>query len=113
VLVTQVIECYHDPRDECVAFGVLPAGCIDGLDTCFADEAVNQEIRLLILRALYAIYRFYTGSAMELDEEIPGPLVGNTTLELRQVIAGRMREALFESKDGSRSPVFKGIRRFC
>jgi hypothetical protein len=50
---------------------------------------------------------------MELDEEIPGPLVGNTTLELRQVIAGRMREALSESKDGSRGPVFKGIRRFC
>jgi hypothetical protein len=112
-LVTQVLECYHDPGDECVAFGVLPAGCIDGLDTCFADEAVNQEIRLLILRALYAIYRFYPGSAMELDEEIPGPLVGNTTLELPQVIAGRMREALSESKNGSRGPVFKGMRRFC
>ncbi len=83
MLVTQVIECSHDPRDEYVAFGVLHAGCIDGLDTCFADEAVNQQIRLLILRALSAIYRFSTGSAMELDEEIPGPLVGNTTLQLR------------------------------
>jgi hypothetical protein len=71
-----------------VAFGVLPAGCIDGLDTCFADEAVNQQIRLLILRALSAISRFSTGSAMELDEEIPEPLVGNTTLQLRQVIEG-------------------------
>ena len=92
---------------------VLPAGCIDGLDTCFADEAVNQEIWLLILRALDAIYRFYTGSAMELDEEIPGLLVGNTTLEVREVIAGRVREALSESKDGSQGPVFKGMRRFC
>ena len=50
---------------------------------------------------------------MELDEEIPGLLVGNTTLEVRQVIAGRVREALSESKAGSQGPVFKGMRRFC
>lgn len=99
VLVTEVIEHFNDYRDEYVAFSVILMGCIDGLDTCFAGEEDNQEIRLRVLRVLFAIYRFYTDSGMNLDEDIPGLLVGNTTPEERQIIAGWVREALSQTKD--------------
>ena len=35
---------------------------------------------------------------MDLDEDIPGLLVGNTTTEERQVIASWVRDALAEAK---------------
>ena len=98
VLVTEVIEHFNDYRDEYVAFSVILVGCIDGLDSCFAGEEDNQEMRLRVLRTLFAIYRFYTDSAMDLDEDIPGLLVGNTTSKERQVIAGWVRQALSETK---------------
>lgn len=56
-------------------------GCIDGLDSCFAGKEDNPAMRLCVLRTLFAIYRFYTDSGMDLDEDIPGLLLGNTTLE--------------------------------
>jgi hypothetical protein len=98
VLVTEVIEHFNDYRDEYVAFSVILMGCIDGLDSCFAGEENNPEMRLRVLRALFAIYRFYTDSEMDLDEDIPGLLAGNTTTEERQVIAGWVRDALAEAK---------------
>jgi hypothetical protein len=98
VLVNEVIEHFNDYRDEYVAFSVILMSCIDGLDTCFAGEEDNPEMRLRVIRVLFAIYRFYTDSWMDLDEDIPGLLVGNTTAEERQVIAGWLRDALSQTK---------------
>jgi hypothetical protein len=94
VLVTEVIEHFNDYRDEYVAFSVILMGCIDGLDSCFAGEEDNPGMRLRVLRMLFAIYRFYTDSEMDLDEDIAGLLVGNTSPEERQVIAGWVQDAL-------------------
>ncbi|MFL5592400.1 MAG: hypothetical protein ACJ8DI_32785 [Ktedonobacteraceae bacterium] len=98
VLVTEVIKHFNDYRDEYVAFSVILMGCIDGLDSCFAGEEDNPEMRLRVIRVLFAIYRFYTDSWMDLDEDIPGLLVGNTTPEERQVIAGWLRDALSQTE---------------
>src|SRR6266487_307873 len=94
VLITEVIEHFNAYRDEYVTFCVILMSCIDGLDSCFAGEEDNQEIRLRVLRTLFAIYRFYTESGMDLDEDIPGLLVGNTSPEERPVIAGWAQDAL-------------------
>ena len=94
ILVTEVIAHFNDYRDEYVAFCVILIGCIDGLDSCFAGEEDNPEMRLRVLRMLFAIYRFYTDSGMDLDEDIAGLLVGNTSPEERQVIAGWAQDAL-------------------
>ncbi len=94
VLITEVIDHFNDYRDEYVAFSVILMGCIDGLDSCFAGEEDNPEMRLRVLRTLFAIYRFYTDSGMDLDEDIAGLLVGNTSPEERQVIAGWVQDAL-------------------
>ncbi|MBV8694367.1 MAG: hypothetical protein JO183_02655 [Ktedonobacteraceae bacterium] len=94
VLITAVIEHFNDYQDEYVAFCVILTGCIDGLDSCFAGEAADQEIHLRVLRTLFAIYRFYTDSGMDLDEDIPGLLVGKTTSTERRVIASWARDAL-------------------
>src|SRR6266496_3681937 len=93
-LVSKVIEHFNDYRDEYVAFSIILMGCIDGLDSCFAGEKGNPEMRLRVLRTLFAIYRFYTDSGMDLDEDIAGLLVGNTSPEERQVIAGWAQDAL-------------------
>ena len=98
VLVAEVIEHFNDYQDEYVAFSVILKGCIDGLDSCFAGEENNLEMRLRVIRVLFAIYRFYTDSWMDLDEDIPGLLLGNTTLEERQVIAGWLHDALSQTK---------------
>jgi hypothetical protein len=106
VLVAEVIAHYNDYRDEYIAFSVILNGCIDGLDTCFAGEEDNQQIRLRVLQTLFAIYRFYTDQNMDLDEDIPGLLVGNTTAEERKIITGWVQDALAaikESKWGSES----------
>ena len=34
---------------------------------------------------------------MDLDEDIPGLLVGNTTLEERQILAGWLRDAISQT----------------
>src|SRR5947207_10264401 len=105
VLVSEVIEHFNDYRDEYVAFSVILMGCIDGLDSCFAGEEDNPEMRLRVIRVLFAIYRFYTDSWMDLDEDIPGLLVGNTTPEERQVIAGWLRDAISQTRaEESRQP---------
>ncbi len=79
VLVTEVIEHFNDYRDEYVAFSVILIGCIDGLDSCFAGKEDNPEMWLRVLRTLFAIYRFYTDSGMDLDEDIAGLLYSRTT----------------------------------
>jgi len=94
VLINEVIHHFNDYRDEYVAFCVMLTGCIDGLDSCFAGEEDNLEVRLRVLKTLFAIYRFYTESGMDLDEDIPGLLVGNTTPEERGVIASWAQDAL-------------------
>src|SRR5205814_8869276 len=105
VLVTEVIKHFNDYRDEYIAFSVILMGCIDGLDSCFAGEEDNPEMRLRVLRTLFAIYRFYTDNWMDLDEDIPGLLVENTTLEERQVIAGWLRDAISQTTtEESRQP---------
>jgi hypothetical protein len=98
VLVTEIIKHFNDYRDEYVAFSVILMGCIDGLDSCFAGEEDNPEIRLRVIRVLFDIYRFYTDSWMDLDEDIPGLLVGNTTPEERQIIAGWLHDALSQTR---------------
>src|SRR6266567_4556495 len=98
VLIIEVIEHFNDYRDEYVAFSVILMGCIDGLDSCFAGEEDNPQMRLRVLRTLFAIYRFSTDSGMDLDEDIPGLLIGNTTPEERQVIADWVRDALQQTK---------------
>src|SRR6266566_1175671 len=98
VLVSEVIDHFNDYRDEYVAFSMILMGCIDGLDSCFAGEEDNPEMRLRVIGVLFAIYRFYTDSWMDLDEDIPGLLVGNSTPEERQVIAGWLRDALAQTK---------------
>ena len=98
VLVNEIIAHFNDYRDEYVAFSIILMGCIDGLDSCFAGEEDNPQMRLRVLRTLFAIYRFYTDSGMDLDEDIPGLLIGNTTPEERQVIAGWVRDALSQTK---------------
>jgi hypothetical protein len=109
VLVTEVIEHFNDYRDEYVAFSVILMGCIDGLDSCFAGEEDNQKMRLRVLRTLFAIYRFYTESGMDLDEDIPGLLLGNTTPGERQVIAGWVRDALTHKAAWSSSEQYEAL----
>jgi hypothetical protein len=94
VLVSEVIDRFNDYRDESIAFSVILMGCIDGLDSCFAGQEDNQKMRLRVLRTLFAIYRFSTESGMDLDEDIPGLLLGNTTREERQTIASWVEDAL-------------------
>ena len=94
ILVTEVIQHFNDYRDEYIAFSVILMSCIDGLDSCFAGEEDNQGMRLRVIRTLFAIYRFYMESGMDLDEDIAGLLVGNTSPEERQVIAGWVQDAL-------------------
>ena len=103
VLVTEVIAHFNDYRDEYVAFSVILMGCIDGLDSCFAGEEDNPEMRLLVIRLLFAIYRFSIDSWMDLDEDIPGLLIGNTTPEERQVIAGWLRDAFPQTRSAGYS----------
>jgi hypothetical protein len=98
VLITEVIQHFNDYREEYIAFSIMLTGCIDGLDACFAGEEDNKEIRMRVLRTLFAIYRFYTNSGMDLDEDIPSLLIGNTAPEERQVIAGWVRDTLAEAK---------------
>jgi hypothetical protein len=102
-LVNEIIAHFNDYRDEYIAFSVILMGCIDGLDSCFAGEEDNPQMRLRVIRALFAIYRFYTDSGMDLDEDIPGLLVGNTSPEERQVIAGWVQDALKQKATWSNS----------
>jgi hypothetical protein len=109
VLVSEVIQHFNDYRDEYVAFSVILVGCIDGLDSCFAGEEDSKEMRLRVLRTLFAIYRFYTDSGMDLDEDIPGLLLGNTTLAERQVIAGWVQDAFANKAAGSNGEKYKAL----
>jgi hypothetical protein len=109
VLVNEIIAHLNDHRDESIAFCVILTGCIDGLDSCFAGEEDNPQMRLRVMRALFAIYRFYTDSGMDLDEDIPGLLLGNTTQEERQVIADWVQDALTHKAAWSSSEKYKAL----
>src|SRR6266566_9944850 len=109
VLITEVIQHFNDYRDEYIAFSIMLMGCIDGLDSCFAGEEDNQEMRLRGLRTLFAIYRFYTDSGMDLDEDIPGLLLGNTTLEEQHVIADWVQDALTHKAAWSSGEKYKAL----
>lgn len=93
VLLGEVIMRYSQPDADYETFTIVLYHCIDGLDTCFADNEENPERRLRALKALFAIYRFFTDSHMDLDEDIPGLLVANANAEERQQIAEWVREA--------------------
>jgi len=54
----------------------------------FAGEEDHKEMREKVIRLLFSIYRFYTDTGMDLDDDIPGLLVGNTTPQERRIIAG-------------------------
>jgi hypothetical protein len=99
VLVNEIIEHFNDYRDDYIAFCVTLQGSIDGLDSCFAGEEDHSQVRLRVLKTLFNIYRFYTDSYMDLDENIPGLLVGNTTAEEREIITAWVRGALVPLKD--------------
>jgi hypothetical protein len=109
VLVTEVIEHFNGLQDEYVAFSVILMGCIDGLDSCFAGEEDNREMRLRVLRTLFAIYRFYADSGMNLDEDIPGLLLGNTTPEERKVIASWVQDAFTHKAAWSSGERYKAL----
>ncbi len=66
-------------------------------------------VTLVRLRTLFAIYRFYTDGGMDVDEDIPGLLVGNTTPEERRVIAGWLRDALTHKAAWSSSQRYKTL----
>lgn len=93
VLASEVIERYSQPDADYEAFTVVLYHCIDGLDTCFADSEENPKRRLRALQVLFSIYRFFTDSHMDLEEDIPGLLVANANAEERQQIAEWVREA--------------------
>lgn len=103
VLVTDVLEHYNQYHDEYIAFSVIINGCIDGLDTCFAGEEDSKEMREKVIRLLFAIYRFYTNTGMDLDDNIPGLLLGNTTSEEKQLIAAWVHEARSAGKGAKQS----------
>ncbi len=109
VLVNEIIHHFNDYQDEYVTFCVILMSCIDGLDSCFAGEEDNQEIRLRVLRTLFAIYRFYTESGMDLDEDIPGLLVANITPGERRVIASWARDALTHKAAWSSSQPYEAL----
>lgn len=109
VLVNEIIHHFNDYQDEYIAFSVILTNCIDGLDSCFAGEEDNPEVRLRVLRALFAIYQFYTDSGMDLDEDIAGLLVGNTSPEERQDIAVWVQDALKHKATWSSGELYKGL----
>lgn len=109
VLVTEVIQHFTDYRDEYVASSIVLMGCIDGLDSCFAGEEDNPEMRLRVLRTLFAIYRFYTDSGMDLDEDIAGLLLGNTSPGERQVIASWVQDAFTHKAAWSSGEKYKAL----
>ncbi len=99
VLVNEIIEHFNDYSDDYIAFCVTLQGSVDGLDSCFAGEEDDPQIRLRVLKTLFNIYRFYTDSYMDLDEDIPGLLVGNTTAEEREIITTWVHDAIAPLKE--------------
>ncbi len=99
VLITEVIAHFNTYPDESIAFSAILQSSPDGLDTCFAGEEGNPQIRLRALKALFTIYRFFTDHTMDLDEDIPSLLVENTTTQEREAITGWIRDALSISKE--------------
>ncbi|MGH2508943.1 MAG: hypothetical protein ACRDHZ_16290 [Ktedonobacteraceae bacterium] len=104
VLLSEVIAHFNDIRTEYVIFTTTLYSCIDGLDTCFADNEEHTELRLRVLKALFTIYRFFTDAHMDLDEDIPGLLIANANAEERQTIANWVREAQASHKNNQWAP---------
>lgn len=94
VLVAEAIKHYFAIETGYLLFTPILAHCIDGLDSCVAEVGENREMRLRAFKGLFAIYRFSMGSGLDLGEDIPDLLVGNTTREERQILAGWVRDEL-------------------
>jgi hypothetical protein len=75
VLLSEVIERFKGVDADYETFTTILYSCVDGLDTCFVGNEENPELRLRVLKALFAIYRFFTDSHMDLEEDIPGLLL--------------------------------------
>ena len=104
VLVSEVIKHFNSADADYITFTTTLYSCIDGLDTCFADAEEDREMRRRIQQALFSIYRFFTDSYMDLDEDIPGLLVENATPDERQVIATWVKEAQAQYKSDAQPP---------
>ena len=94
VLVAEAIKHYFAIETGYLLFTPILAYCIDGLDSCVAEAGKNQEMRLRAFKGLFAIYRFGVSSALDLGEDIPDLLIGNSTREERQILADWVRAEL-------------------
>lgn len=94
VLVAAAIKHYFTVETGYLIFTPILTYCIDGLDSCIAEAGKNLEMRLRAFKALLAIYHFSVDSLLDLGEDIPDLLVGNTTSKERQILAGWVRDAL-------------------
>lgn len=101
VLVAEIIEYFNDYRDEYIAFSAILTSCIGGIDSCFVDKEDNQKIWQHALQAHFALYRFYVDSQIDLDENIPGLLVGNTTPEECRLTANWVRSSASEAGEAN------------
>lgn len=103
-LISEIIKHFNGADADYVTFTTTLYSCIDGLDTCFADAEEDAELRLRVQKALFSIYRFFTDSYMDLEEDIPGLLVENATAEERQIIADWVSKAQAQHKNDSELP---------
>jgi hypothetical protein len=99
ILTTAAIRSFFAVETGYLIFPTVLVHCIDGLDTCFAGAEEDRQMRQQVLKALFAIYSFSVASSMDLGEDIPDLLIGNSTPEERQVIAGWVRDALAQLPD--------------
>jgi len=101
VLVTTAIHAFFAVETGYLIFPTVMLQCIDGLDTCFAGAEEDRQMRQRVLKSLFAIYRFSASSSMDLGEDIPDLLVGNSAPEERQMIADWVRDALAQLSGNS------------
>lgn len=103
VLVTEAVKHYFTIETGYLLFTPILAHCIDGLDSCVAEAGENQRMRLRAFKGLFAIYQFSVGSGLDLGEDIPDLLVGNTMRDERQILAGWVRDELAQGTSNTGS----------
>lgn len=104
VLISEIVKHFNSADADYITFTTTLYSCIDGLDTCFADAEEEPEMRRRTQKALFSIYRFFTDSYMDLEEDVPGLLVENATPDEHQVIAGWVSEAQAKYKSDAWPP---------